>query len=190
MKRSNLMFLVIGVAIIFSGCSKDNSLAPDLSQSDQGTSCLKAEKIPHSGISQPVVGGFFDPGIWDTLPNGNIKIKGLMAEWYDTADTPLLTGTSMWYENALYNPYDPKLKFWGSVELAVEGGEGVWQGSWHGYGTFSGPTPYHFFGSPLVGEIELVFTGHGGDIQGMVAKSTWNIDSSVAFEYSFAGTYH
>jgi hypothetical protein len=190
MKRSNLMLLVIGIAIIFSGCSKDNSLAPDLSQSDQETNLLKAEKIPYTGISEPVVGGFFDPGKWTYLPNGNVKIQGLIAEWYDTADTPLLTGISMWYENVVYNPYDPGVKFWGSVELAVEGGEGVWQGHWHGTGTLSGDMPYDFFGSPLVGEIELVLTGHGGDIQGMVAKSTWNIDSSVAFEWTYAGTYH
>ena len=190
MKRLILMFLVFGVVIMFSGCSKDNTLATDLGQSDQETNSLKFPGTDYSGISEPVVGGFFDPGEWTFLPNGNVKIQGLIGEWYDTADTPLLTGTSMWYENALFNPYDPKVKFWGSVELAVEGGEGVWQGSWHGYGTFSGPIPYDFFGSPLVGEIELVLTGHGGDIQGMVAKSTWNIDSSVAFEWAYTGTYH
>jgi hypothetical protein len=190
MKRTNLMFLVIGVAIIFSGCSKDNSLAPDLSQSDQGTTFLKAEKIPYTGVSDPVVGGIFEPGEWTFLPNGNVKIQGMIAEWYDTADTPLLTGTSMWYENWLYNQEDPTVKFWGTAEIAVEGGEGVWQGSWHGWGTFSGPTPYDFWTSPLVGEIDVVFTGHGGNIQGMVAKVKYNIDTGVAFQWTFAGTYH
>ena len=190
MKCSNLMFLVIGVAIIFSGCSKDNSIAPDSIQSDQGTSLLKAEKIPYSGVSNPVPGGIFDPGEWTFLPNGNVKIQGLIGEWYDTADTPLLTGTSMWYENVVYNEYDPGVKFWGSVEIAVEGGQGVWKGHWHGTGTHSGDTPYAFFFSPLVGEIDLVLTGHGGDIQGMVAKSTWNIDTSVELAWFYTGTYH
>ena len=32
------MFFVIGVAILFAGCSKDNSIAPDSIQNDQETS--------------------------------------------------------------------------------------------------------------------------------------------------------
>jgi len=189
MKRLNLMILIVGVAILFFGCSKTNSLAPDNSQSDQETSSWKFTGTPYSGISEPVVGGYNYPGTWDTLPNGNVKIKGMIAEWYDTADTPLLTGTSMWYENWLYNLWKPKVKIWGSAEIEVEGGEGVWKGSWHGYGTFLGDPPYGLGTSPLVAEMELVLTGHGGNIQGMVAKATYNIDLTEGFFWTFEGEY-
>lgn len=40
MKHSILMFLVIGVTIIFFGCSEKNPSAPELSQSDQVTTSL------------------------------------------------------------------------------------------------------------------------------------------------------
>ncbi len=42
----NLMFLVIGASIIFSGCSKDDSLLPELDQTDQAEPTLKAAKKP------------------------------------------------------------------------------------------------------------------------------------------------
>ena len=40
MKRSILMFLVIGATLIFFGCSEKNPSAPELSQSDQVTNSL------------------------------------------------------------------------------------------------------------------------------------------------------
>lgn len=44
MKRSRLVFLIIGVSIIFFGCSKDDFSAPDLGQSDQQIASLKSAK--------------------------------------------------------------------------------------------------------------------------------------------------
>ena len=49
MKRSRLVFLIIGVSIIFFGCSKDDFLAPELDQSDQVTASLKSAK-PSSNL--------------------------------------------------------------------------------------------------------------------------------------------
>ena len=49
MKRSKLVFLIIGVSIIFFGCSKDDFLAPELDQSDQLTASLKGTK-PSSSL--------------------------------------------------------------------------------------------------------------------------------------------
>lgn len=44
MKRSRLVFLIIGVSIIFFGCSKDDLPAPEFDQSDQATASLKSAK--------------------------------------------------------------------------------------------------------------------------------------------------
>lgn len=51
MKRIKLMFLVIGAAIIFSGCSKDDYLAPELDQTNQAESALKAAKKPAAHLT-------------------------------------------------------------------------------------------------------------------------------------------
>lgn len=44
MKRLNLMFVVIGVAIIFFSCEKMDPLVPD-SSTDQEITALKAAKV-------------------------------------------------------------------------------------------------------------------------------------------------
>jgi hypothetical protein len=51
MKRSNLVFLIIGVTIIFFGCSKDDFLAPELDQSDQVTASLKSAAKPSAHLT-------------------------------------------------------------------------------------------------------------------------------------------
>ena len=189
MKKTKLLIMLLGAAFVISSCSKEESLVPDSAQKDQATPAYKFNGIEYSGVSNPAPDGYFDPGTVDTLPNGNVWIKGMVAEWYDTADEPMLTGPSFWYENWKYNLYDPEVKFWGKAEVFVEGGEGVWEGTWHGYGTFLGVAPYNFWFSDLVGEIDVVFTGHGGEIEGMVAKVTYNIDTSEGFYWSFTGFY-
>ncbi len=51
MKLSKLMFLAIGAAIIFSGCSKDEFLAPELDQIDQAESTLKSATKPAAHLT-------------------------------------------------------------------------------------------------------------------------------------------
>ena len=46
MKRSILMFLVLGVSIIFFGCSTDNPLTSELDQSDQAPASLAKKTAP------------------------------------------------------------------------------------------------------------------------------------------------
>ena len=178
MKRSNLMFLVIGLAIIFSGCSKDNSLAPDLNHSDQEIS-LKASKIPFTGTSTPAslpIGG-------DTtlLPNGKTLIKGVTADWYDHSDScaGMITGTSHWLINSLTEP-DGSAKLWGKAEIIVDGENGIgkWELSWHGYLTPNDD------GSGF--EIICDANGQGkeGIVQGMVGKWTYTMN----FDFSNPGT--
>jgi hypothetical protein len=47
MKRSNLVFLLLGVTIVFFCCAKDDFLTPELEQGDQETASLKAAKNHH-----------------------------------------------------------------------------------------------------------------------------------------------
>ena len=78
MKRSILMLLVIGVAMIFFGCEKMDPLVPD-SNIDQEITSLKAAKVrTFTGVCIPV-----DPDAFI---------------WHDEADEWRVTGTTngMW----------------------------------------------------------------------------------------------
>ncbi len=171
MKHSNLLILFIGLAIIFSGCSKDNSLTTDLDQSDQITNSMKADKISFTGTSIP--DGFPVGGDTTYLPNGKVLIKGVTADWYDHSDScgGMITGPSFWTVNSLTNP-DGSAKMWGKAEITVdgEGCTGKWEISWHGY-----LTPYTD-GSG----IEIICDGNGkgkeGDVKGMVGKWTYTMN--------------
>ena len=170
MKRLNLMFLIIGLAIIFSGCSKDDSLAP-LDQSDQETNLKKANvKTPFTGTSSP---DFTPPeapyaGIITVLPNGKTKVKGETAWWYDySEDDWRITGGSKWYINRLIGE-DGIQKVWGKTEIFVDGNRGKWEISWHGYlyPTLVG----------LSGYVDAVGSGKEGEVKGLVAKWTYSIN--------------
>ena len=175
MKRLNLMFLIIGVAIIFSGCSKDDSLAPELNQNDQEISLKSANvKIPFMGTSSP---DFTPPeppyaGIITVLPNGKTKVKGETAWWYDySEDDWRVTGKSKWYINRLIEE-DGIQKVWGKTEIFVDGDRGKWEISWHGYLTPT-LTPD---GPSLVGYVDAVGQGKSGEVKGLVAKWTYSIN--------------
>jgi len=66
MKHSNLVFLAIGVAIIFFGCSKDDFLAPESDQRDQVTASLKSAK-PSSNLMGTMELDFTF-GAWPEVP--------------------------------------------------------------------------------------------------------------------------
>ncbi len=170
MKRTNLMFLVIGLAIIFSGCSKDNSLAPELSQSDQET-FLKASKIPFTGTSMPA--GLPIGGDTTFLPNGKTLITGVTVEWYDHSDScaGMITGSSYWTANSLTDP-DGSAKMWGKADIIVDGENcsGKWELSWHGYLTL------YEDGSGLEIICDANGTGKEGDVKGMVGKWTYTMN--------------
>ncbi len=194
MKHSNLMLLIIGVAIIFFGCSKDDFLAPELSQNDQGTVSLKSAKTPFiefSGVTTPVL-QLFDPGISTVLPNGKTKVTGMVADWYDAASDPLVTGTSIWYENWLFEADGSSAKIWGKADLNLDIG-GTWKISWHGTVTaYEGYTlfdPTH----PFTAVCYAVGTGKTGAVKGMVAHTTYTFDfdgTPETFFWSFTGSYH
>ena len=98
MKRSSLLLLLIGVAIIFFGCTKDDLVEPDLNLADQETTALKAAKVKRTftGICMPI-----------DVPPPTIN------EWYDASDDWRVTGTTIWTQ--------PDLDvFGGTAELFVE----------------------------------------------------------------------
>jgi len=186
MKNSNLMFLVICLALIFSGCSKDDSLAPVTSQDEQMTPALKFSGTPYSGTTVPN-GPPMDLGEITELPNGNVKIMGFTGPWLENVEDedgnhlPFLSGPSVYCENVAYNKWEPDIHVWGNVEITPEEGGGVWKGHFNGYGTFQIPpdpvTGYDFFAYPVeVDGIVIKLTGHGGDIQGMVVQAAYSID--------------
>jgi len=63
MKSSNLVFLVLGVTIIFFGCSKDDSLTPESDLSDQVTTSLKSAKKPSAHLTG-AMDLYFNPGVF------------------------------------------------------------------------------------------------------------------------------
>lgn len=191
--KLRVLFLISLLFAIALGCNKVNDLVtPD----NQNENSLKFSGTYYSGESD-FTGVVIDEGEMIQLPNGNVKITGLITGWYEHAvdenlvPLPLLSGPSTYYENATYNINEPDIHFWGSVEIEAEEGGGVWQGHWNGHATFQGDPPYNFFLSPLVCEgLEVNLTGHGGDIQGMVAKATYSIDIlNVGFWWTFTGEY-
>lgn len=176
MKRLNLMFLVIGVAIIFSGCSKDDFLAPDLSQGDQATTSLKSAKIPFTEFSG--ICSFFAPGEEGStivLPNDKILVRGSTVVWYDDATDPLVTGKTFWSINQKIEE-DGTFKYWGKAELIVDDNRGRWEMSWHGYLNQDG----------LIAV--AVGTGKEGEVKGLVAHWTYTMDFEQ-FVYNFEGYY-
>ena len=188
MKRSILMFLVIGVTIMFSGCSKDNTLATDLVQSDQVTNSLKTQEVTFTG--QCTFLALLDGGDTTFLPNGKIKITGYISQWKDTADDWRVTGVSTWYMNWLIEEDGITAKVWGHATIVVDGENpgdetrGEWKLSFHGNVT---PTSIGF-------DVVDVCVGQGkeGEVKGLVAKwwHEMNFDFSnpgPSFVYNFEG---
>ena len=141
------MILIIGVAIIFFGCSKNNSMAPDLSQSDELTNSFKAHEITDfTGTSNPI---FPYPN-----PAGNY--------WTDVASEPMVSGVTLWDQDGD--------EFRGTAELfvgAVEiGGEydGKWEMKW--WGTVTGNIIVAY----------AVGIGTEGDVKGMFAEWTYTMN--------------
>jgi len=186
MKRLILMFLVFGVAYFFSSCSKDNT-ATDFGQNDQLTNSLKVTNLKFAGESNPVA--ILDPGTTTVLPNGNILIEGLVAEWYDQADTWQVTGQSIWYESWEIFKNGKKIKIWGTADINVNDpdfGTGTWKLNWHGWVT---DYTMDADGNLTSGLIAVVANGHGksGVVEGMVANWKYSMDISDGFTYYFTG---
>jgi hypothetical protein len=192
MKRSILMFLVIGAAVIFFGCSEDNVLTPGSDNSDQVATRLKNgnAKIEFAGISTPVA--VTNPGTPTVLPNGKTKIVGMVAEWYDDADNDYVKGQSIWYENWYIDADGSKAKVWGKADINPDIG-GTWEVSWHGYifakEGYTIYNPEH----PFTAVAYAHGTGKSGPVKGMVGDWKYEFDfdgNPETFFWAFTGSYH
>ena len=165
MRHSNLMILIIGATFLFFSCSKDNSsLTPDLNQSDQETTSLKAKKVNthFTGECTPL----FHP----TWPAPNT--------WYDDTDDVRVTGVSIWVNESEVQIDEITFELSGTAELFVGAKEftdvgvgnydGKWEMSWHSTQTMTSS------GFRLVGH--AVGTGTDGNVYGMTARWKYTMD--------------
>jgi len=149
MKRSILMLLVVGVAIIFFGCEKDY-VEPDLSMDDQETTALKGAKVKVKRTFEGICTFVFPPD--ETGDN----------QWYDETDDWRTTGTTIWVQP------DPEA-FEGTATLFVdpknphEENRGIWEMTWEG--TMTPNTDGAVIVATATGE------GVAGKVKGM--KANW-----------------
>ena len=86
MKRSILMFFVIGATMIYFGCSENNSTAPELSQGDQVTNTMAKKPAPNL-IGEAVIDFSLTP---PTFWNGTIDfgVDGKYGMTFISHDAP------------------------------------------------------------------------------------------------------
>lgn len=169
MKRSILMFLVIGTAIIFFGCSDNNVTAPESNQLFAGT-CIWIADI--------------DAGITTVLPDGRTLITEQTSEWYDSTNVGMTTGQSFWNVNWLIEE-DGNAQLWGTSELLADGGSGKWELTWSGTRTPTSGGSFIEWESPFRIEVDGVGNGIEGDVNGLEAIWTYTMDFDGNFNTLF-----
>lgn len=190
MKRSSLMLLLFGVAIIFFGCEKMDPLVPD-SNTDQEISSLKSAKVKTTFTGRSDYVADINPPTITVQPNSKYKTKwkDVIGEWVDVADDARVTGKTLWYANYYWEDeaFTSNAKVWGKAELFVgvlEPGDeplGKWEITWHGYITDNG----------LKASVDAVGTGTEGNVKGLVAHWKYTMDIlGVGFFYQTEGTIH
>ena len=185
MKHSILMCLILGVAVIFFGCSTDDLMDLESVQSDQEVTTLKSMK--NGNVKKPFTGTSIPLGIGEDGTNhGKKLLKGEYAEWYDGATDPRVSGNSFWYINSMANE-DGIVKLWGKAEILVGTHylypdwpqTGKWEMTFHGYLT---PVEGGFI---IVAD--AVGQGKSGDVKGLVAHWTYTMDITNGFFYESKG---
>lgn len=196
------MVMAIVVAIIFSGCAKEEIPVPDPGLDDQETSSFKAakKKTAFTGVSTPF--NVPEPGTSTVLPNGKIKVKGMVANWVDASDDPFVTGESIWYEDWMVEADGSSAKVWGKAEIILDDDLGTWEVSWHGTITAKDPLtapimdPTVYPPPPITAVAYAVGTGKTGAVKGMVAHWKYEMDflgfdvDPTTFAWNFTGSYH
>ncbi len=180
MKKFILLFL--GVALLLSGCSKDECTAPEASDFS-GTSSWVAD---------------VDPGTVTVLDDGRFLIEDQIGEWYDSSGNKLVTGKSVWVVNWLIEPDWSSAKMWGTAEIytGLESGgspgnaEGVWELTYDADLTEGVFDPEIGFLSQ--GKIFVTANGKGksGVVEGKLATWTYTMDISKGFVYHLTGSMY
>jgi len=150
MKRSKLMILVMGAAIIFFSCEKMESALPEPDQPDLEMASLMFTQAngTFEGICTPV------------------EMTAEINKWYDATDDWRVTGTTIWVQAAD--------GFYGTAELFVDAknphdeNRGKWEMTWTGSIT------------PTADGILLVASAEGigveGKVKGMEANWTYTMN--------------
>ena len=199
MKITNLMLVLFGAAIIFSGCSKENLLEPD--QNDLQNPELKASKIYFEGLCLPTPVPI-ECGEAHYLPNGKIKVTGFQSVWQDVIpDEPLLTGYSHWDQDLFFSADGKSAHLWGKATLVLDDDQGEWDFSFQGEWIIKEgsedvllpicdlpPPPEPMPSSIITGVCKAV--GKSGAVKGMVGEWTYVMDTDAGFFYTINGWYH
>jgi len=162
MKRLIFLFSFIGIATIYFSCSDTGPINSEFSTNDRATISLEKKTLSYfSGTS--VTTAVIEPGRWDTLPNGNIHVRGLIVQTNDDLNDPRVDGIVTWVVNMDMYP-DGSDNRWGRGDLAIEN-VGRWDMNYVGW---------FIPGEGLTYEVD----GHGkGDLRGLKAHWTYFLEN-------------
>ena len=178
MKNLIFIFLFLGIAMLYSGCSENNPNAPAISQGDQVTTSLA--KVTGFTTTSTLVTPIEAPTI-TPLPGGRTLAEGNKTQWRDEASDPRITGDAFWTTNSEVNKYGRGIT-WGTCELFVDNDGGKWEITWNGI----------VEGSPANGNLYIKGVAKGvgveGDVEGLTAKWFYTLDqANVGFYYKSEG---
>jgi hypothetical protein len=172
------LLLMAAMALLVVGCS-DDSTTP-VSVADQSASMpghlaknfVKGFMAYVGPISSDPAEVVIDPGITND-PDGKTIVKGMVLRTFFTAVFPpaaggpdLLTGNGVLELNFRLDPGTGALFCWGKLTVdpaASEAGDGVWDITWQGKGTYYDETGAVYPTVPL----KLEGHGNGGTLTGM-----------------------
>lgn len=158
MKALNLTIFIIAIAIIFSGCAKEQIVTSETDQDNQATTSLKATQ------SQTHFTGTC------TL----IHFAPVNA-WYDDTDDIRVTGVSIWVTESVVQIDEVTYELSGTAELFVgaevvgDEYDGKWDMTWKGTQTLTSPEGFRIVA-------HAVGAGTEGIVDGLTAKWKYTMD--------------
>ena len=113
-----------------------------------------------------------------------LNITNQKAEWYDSTNTGLSTGKSIWTVNWLQEN-DGNAELWATSEIILDDGRGKWELTWTGIRIPTGTGTFVEWQSPFRLEGDGVGKGVEGEVVGMEAKWTYTMDFNGDFSTLF-----